>query len=176
MVDCCVAIDAPILPSLTVFVRYCCSPCIRLVVMLLFHLQQPQQFTIIVVFFAIFSPLFRLIAALFLSLSAPITPSCTSVDCQMVIVGFCGPLLALHLCPEVNSGLVPSAGSWILVLSRGSVFDRYGGWISTADTAAGRGGLHDDLVMVMVGFSRVWAATFGGCQPWSGWLRSRFLG
>ena len=90
LVDCCVVIVAPLLPPSAAFVRYCRSRRIRLVVVFCFHRLRPRQFTIIVLFFAIIPPLFRLIVAYYSSLSTPHPPACIPIDCCVFCVGWCG--------------------------------------------------------------------------------------
>ena len=124
-------------PQLTVSVRYCQYRCIRLVVVSLIDPQRLRWFTIIVLFFALFPPLF-------------------SADCCVISIQFHPAYARPHndwlLCVWVacRGHVLPSGGDFSvqtivgsLVLSLGGDGDHDGRWIATATTAEGRGGIGD---------------------------------
>ena len=79
-------------------------------------------------------------------ISTPRTPTCIPIDCCVV----CVCIIVAFLCPIV------SFRRWYIILSHrssSSDFDRYGGWIDAADTAAG----HVDVGHVVDGVRGGWA-------------------
>ena len=101
---------------------------------------RPGKFTIIIVFFTIISPLFRLIVACYSSFSTPISRR----HFGWLLCGFVWFLWSLCTHQSPDTCLQP----W-------QCFDRCGGWIDTPDTAAGSEGIHEGVGWVWGGWGRM---------------------
>ena len=141
---------------------------IRLVVVSLFHLQRPLQFTRIIEFCP-FSFIIPADCCIYCDVIYPCLSPSAFLLLLCLLVCFCGPLWPLSFPAEVKCTLEPSSAhlcpaSAVMVTATAAE--------STPPTPPS---VAEAFVMVLVGFGVVWggwgrcleAADHGGCRPWS---------
>ena len=139
-------------PPLAALFRIRLYRCVWLIVVSVFDPRRPRQLPWFIDFYPFLPPHFRLIVAYISLFLTPDTPVRNPIDCCVVIVCFCGLLLAQDLHPEVNNQLVRSPvhlwlASAVIVTAMAAESPT-----TTPPPVA------EAFVMVLVGFGGDWAA------------------